>query len=302
MKFGFKNKIKFKHLYRKYDEILSCKEIDNIYVGTLNNTHYDFIIKCIEAGKNVLCEKPFAINYDQAEKIKEKINNSNIFFLEAIAYRTHPQTLQIVELLRKKIIGKVIKVKSNFGFNAGLPKKNSRLFNYNFGGGSILDLGCYPLTMSNLIANIHNRNKEIIPILEDVSGEIHDFGIDLNARAKLIYSNSIISEIDVSINENMENITEIIGENGSMKILDPWLPKKKNIIEIHRNNQIEKIDSNSNLSIFANQINYFNDCAKNIKPKENSTAMSLDNSVNYLKVLSDWKKILLKNESFAKYK
>ena len=78
--------------------------------------------------------------------------------------------------------------------------------------------------------------------------------------------------------------------------------KKKNIIEIHRNNQIEKIDSNSNLSIFANQINYFNDCAKNIKPKENSTAMSLDNSVNYLKVLSDWKKILLKNENFAKYK
>ena len=75
MKFGFKNKIKFKHLYRKYDEILSCKEIDNIYVGTLNNTHYDFIIKCIDAGKNVLCEKPFVINYDQAEKIKEKIDN-----------------------------------------------------------------------------------------------------------------------------------------------------------------------------------------------------------------------------------
>ena len=153
--------------------------------------------------------------------------------------------------------------------------------------------------MSNLIANIHNPNKEIIPILEDVSGEIHNFGIDLNARAKLNYSNSIISEINVSINENMENITEIIGENGSMKILDPWLPKN-NIIEIHRNNQIEKIDSKSNLSIFANQINYFNDCAKNIQPNVNSTAMSLDNSVNYLKVLSDWKKILLKNENFTK--
>ena len=302
MKFGFRNKIKFKHLYRKYDEILSCKEIDNIYVGTLNNTHYDFIIKCIDAGKNVLCEKPFVINYDQAEKIKEKIDNSNIFFLEAIAYRTHPQTRQIVELLRKNIIGKVIKIKSNFGFNAGPPKKNSRLFNYNFGGGSILDLGCYPLTMSNLIANIHNDNNEIIPILEDVSGEIHNFGIDLNARAKLNYSNSIISEINVSINENMENITEIIGENGSMKILDPWLPKKNNIIEIHRNNRIEKIDSNSDLSIFAYQINYFNECAKNIKPKENSAAMSLNNSVNYLKVLSDWKKMLLKNENFAKYK
>ena len=70
LKYGYKNKIRFKYLYRKYDEILSCKEINNIYIGTLNNTHHDFIIKCVEAGKNILCEKPFVINSNEAENIR----------------------------------------------------------------------------------------------------------------------------------------------------------------------------------------------------------------------------------------
>ena len=88
IKYGLKNKIKFKHLYKSYDEILRCSEINNIYVSTLNNTHHDFIIKCIEARKNVLCEKPFVVSEVEAENIKNRLNGSNIFFLEAIAYRT----------------------------------------------------------------------------------------------------------------------------------------------------------------------------------------------------------------------
>ena len=138
---------------------MSCKEIDNIYIGTLNNTHHDFIIKCIEAGKNILCEKPFAINLSEAENIKAKLISSDIFFLEAIAYRTHPQTELILKLLKENIIGEVLSIKSDFGFNAGPAKRNSRLFNKKLGGGSILDLGCYPITFSNLVANYRQKKK-----------------------------------------------------------------------------------------------------------------------------------------------
>ena len=298
IKYGYKNKIRFKYLYRKYDEILSCKEINNIYIGTLNNTHHDFIIKCVEAGKNILCEKPFVINSNEAENIRKKLNNSNIFFLEAIAYRTHPQTEQVMKLLKENIIGKITNIKSNFGFDAGTPKKNSRIFNNQLGGGSILDLGCYPITFSNLIANYNNKEKEIVPKLKDVSGEIHNFGVDLSAKAKLVYDNSIISEVEVSINKGLSNVTEIFGVNGSIKILDPWLPKKNNIIEIHKNNKIKKIVSSSELSLFANQINFFNIYAKNKKYKDNHNAMSIDNSVNYVKVMSEWKSLLFKNENY----
>ena len=297
IKFGYKNKIRFKYLFQNYNDILSCKEIDNIYIGTLNNTHHDFIIKCIEAGKNILCEKPFAINLSEAENIKAKLISSDIFFLEAIAYRTHPQTELILKLLKENIIGEVLSIKSDFGFNAGPAKRNSRLFNKKLGGGSILDLGCYPITFSNLVANYRQKKEEYIPKLKEVTGEIHKFGVDLNAKAKLIYDNSITSDISVSINQTLKNETEIFGSNGTIKILDPWLPKKKNIIEVKKNNKIKQIISNANLGVFANQINFFNLCVKNKNLEENYPAMSIDNSVNYMKVVTEWRNLLLKNEN-----
>ena len=111
---------------------------------------------------NAVFISPFVINSNEAENIRKKLNNSNIFFLEAIAYRTHPQTEQVLKLLKENIIGKITNIKSNFGYDAGNPKKNSRVFNNQLGGGSILDLGCYPITFSNLIANYNNKEKEIV--------------------------------------------------------------------------------------------------------------------------------------------
>ena len=297
IKYGYRNKIKFRYLFKNYDDIISCKKIDNIYIGTLNNTHHDIIIKCIEAGKNILCEKPFVMNSQEAENIKTKLNKSNVFFLEAIAYRTHPQTKLVLKLLKDSVIGEVFHIKSEFGFNAGPPKKNSRLFNKKLGGGSILDLGCYPITFSNLIANYMQSEAEIVPKLKQVSGEIDSFEVDLNAKAKLIYNNSITSDISVSINQNLKNETEIFGNKGTIKILDPWLPKKNSIVEVKKNNKIEKIISNSNLSILANQIQFFNLCVKSKNFKENYPAMSIDNSVNYMKVMTEWKDLIFKNEN-----
>ena len=88
-------------------------------------------------------------------------------------------------------------------------------------------MGCYPITFSNLIANYSQNKKEIIPKLREVSGEIHEFGIDLNAKAKLIYENSITSDISVSINQRFKNETEIFGSKGTIKILDPLAPQKE---------------------------------------------------------------------------
>ena len=89
-------------------------------------------------------------------------------------------------------------------------------------------------------------------------------------------------------------MTEIFGENGKIKISDPWLPKKTNIIELYKDNKVQKILSNSQLSLFAGQINFFNLCAVGKKNLVNSTAMSIDNSVNYVKVMSKWKDLLFK--------
>ena len=102
---------------------MSCKDIDNIYIATINNTHHDLIIKCLEAKKNVLCEKPFVIDYEQAKNIKNKVEESKMLFLEALAYRSHPQIKKVISLINANSIGKILKINSSYGINKGKPKK-----------------------------------------------------------------------------------------------------------------------------------------------------------------------------------
>ena len=277
IKFGLRNNIKLKYLFNNYEKILNCEEIQNIYIGTLNNSHFKIIDSCIKAGKNILCEKPFVVSDEEAEIIKDKLKNSNIFFLEAIAYRSHPQTQNIKKLINDNQIGKVIRIKSRFGFDAGRPKINGRHFSKELGGGSILDLGCYPLTMSNLIANLNTTNNESLPTIEEVSGKIFQTGVDLNAKAKLIYNKSISAEIFVSLEKNFDNSTEIFGTNGVMRIRSPWLPEKDSFIEIVKNGGSKKYYTSCKFSIFANQIKVFDSLAKGSNLKDNHTYLYIRN-------------------------
>ena len=156
------------------------------------------------------------------------------------------------------------KNKITFWFDAGRPKINGRHFSKELGGGSILDLGCYPLTMSNFIANLNTANNETLPTIEEVSGKIFQTGVDLNAKAKLIYNKSINAEIFVSLEKNFDNSTEIFGTNGVMRIRSPWLPEKDSFIEIVKNGESKKYYTNCKFSIFANQIDVFDSLANGI--------------------------------------
>ncbi len=301
IKFGFRHKIKLKYQFKGYEDILSCKDIDNIYIATLNNTHHDLIIKCLEAKKNVLCEKPFAIDYEQAKNIRNKVKESKILFLEALAYRSHPQIKEVIRLIKSNSIGKILKINSSYGINKGKPKNNSRLFDNKLGGGSILDLGSYPVSISNLIANISNEQKDIIPEVKNVTGKFYNSKIDINAQAELVYKNGITSKIKVSINENLENMTTILGTDGKLVICDPWVPNKDSVVELHKNNKIKKLENSSNLNIFTSQIYEFN---KNIEQKNlecEYPLMTIDNSVDCMQVMNEWKKKVFENENKEKY-
>ena len=295
IKFGYRFKIKPKFLYKNYEKLLLSKDIDNIYIGTLNHTHYELIQKCIDAGKNILCEKPITINLKQALDIQNKLSISKVFFLEGIAYRSHPQISDVIKLINDGQIGKIIKIKSTFGFDSGKPKKKSRLYNKEYGGGAILDLGCYPVSMSNLLANL-NYKKDSIPEVCEVNGRIFETGVDTEATAKLKYENDIISEIKVSIREVLSNTTIVKGTEGEIHILDPWLPKKENVIEIHKNNEIKKIKSVSFLGLFANQINLFEKIVQDRQVENNFHTMRIENSINCMNILMQWKDRILLNE------
>ena len=132
-----------------YEDLIQNKNIDAIYISTLNNTHTDLIIKSIKNSKNVLCEKPLSMNLNEAIKIENILNDVNVNFFEAIAYYSHPQTLKLLEVINNKEIGDIIQIDSSFGYKS---KENikKRIYNKEFGGGAILDLACYPISFAML--------------------------------------------------------------------------------------------------------------------------------------------------------
>ena len=179
-----------------------------------------------------------------------------------------------------------------------LKKKNKnnnhRLFNKKLGGGAILDLGCYPVSFSNLIANINNQGKNLIPKIVNVSGTIFKTGVDDLSYLNLKYNNEIKSEIGVSITQEMDNETIINGTEGKITIKNPWSPEKKSFIEITNDKRYYKLFIKSECSLLTNQINLVNKFINDGKVEGEYPCMSWKDSVDNALILEEWKNLLIK--------
>ena len=290
--FGDQYNIKNNFRFNTYDEILNCNEINSIYISTLNNTHADIVIKAAQAKKNILCEKPVTTNYLDVVKVFEVLNKSNVFFLEGFAYRIHPQTNFVINKINEGEIGEIITIDSTFGFPHRKFDPQSRLFNPKLGGGAILDVGCYPVSFSSLIANIKEKDKLAEPEFLDVSGSLCSTGVEECAYATLEFNNKMTAKIGAAIRQNMKNQTLIKGTKGSILIHSPWLPDKKSLVEVKTNKRYYKSFVNTTKSIFANQIHVVSQLIIDGKKEGEFPAMTWKNSVNNMLALDKWKKKL----------
>ena len=290
--FGDKYNIEEKFRFSSYDEILKCKEINSIYISTINNTHSDLIIKAAQAKKNVICEKPVTTKYSDTIKVFEELNKSKVFFMEGIAYCTHPQTQFIINKIVEGEIGEVKTVHSTFGFCVNKINSQSRLFDPKLGGGAILDVGCYPVSFSSLIANIKKEDRLIEPEILDVSGTLCSTGVEECAYATLKFNDKMIAKVGTAIRLSMQNHTLIEGTIGSILVNTPWLPEKKSIVEIKTNKRSYKSFVNSKKSIFANQIHVASKLISEGKREGEFPAMTWKNSINNMRTLDIWKKKL----------
>ncbi|MFZ0980969.1 MAG: Gfo/Idh/MocA family oxidoreductase [Candidatus Acidiferrales bacterium] len=135
--------------YGSYDELLADPAIEAIYNPLPNNLHVSWTARAAEAGKHVLCEKPIGVNAAHAEALIAVRDRTGVKIEEAFMVRTHPRWLRIRELLRGGRIGKLRAVSGSFTYSNREPKniRNS----VEFGGGALLDIGCYPVTLSRFV-------------------------------------------------------------------------------------------------------------------------------------------------------
>ena len=271
-----------------YSELIKSNKVDSIYIATLNNSHLDLIIKCAENKKNILCEKPITLNHEDAKKAQKIIKDNNIIFFEGYAYRSHPQIKKIIELINNKDFGDVVSIKAEFGFYVKRVRQKSRLFNKKLGGGSILDVGCYPLSFINLFNKDTNEFK-----FEQVNGNFVSTDVDDFAEAKIIINNKIKCFIKSSFKENLKNKIEIKGAKKKLIINNPWLPGKKSILEIGNNESYHKEFIDSELSLYANQIKKI---SENFEKKiiDDKYLVNIDESVKIMKNLSNWTELIRK--------
>ncbi len=288
--FSKKYNVDQNYIFNSYDRLINCKDIDAIYISTLNNTHKDLIIKSIENQKHVLCEKPITITEEEINDVYEKVKSSKVIFLEAIAYRFHPITKVIYDILSKENSGKIKKIITNYGFDTKKIKPNSRLYDKNLGGGAILDIGCYPLSILNLIKKIENIKSKVI--FKNVNGNICETGVDDHAAAEIIFENGITLEIEVGIRKKLENFLLIKTDKGEIKIPDIWHPNKKTYIDIKFNDHYYKKTVACDYSLYSQQINFFNSLIKNTNKTIDFPYLSLEDSKEIAELSLEWRKKL----------
>jgi len=150
---SFADHYQVKNYYGSYDEILQDDEVEVIYIATPHTGHYENTLKCLEYGKAVLCEKAFAMNLAQVEEMVAKAKEKQLFLMEALWTRFSPSMLKTIELVESGAIGNIRSIQADFGFNTPF-NPDSRLFNKQLGGGSLLDVGIYPVFLASTLLGV----------------------------------------------------------------------------------------------------------------------------------------------------
>ncbi len=276
------------YVFDSYNDLISCKEIDAVYIATLNNTHLNLIKSCAENKKNILCEKPLTLNFDEANEAANYIAKHDVIFYEAIAYYSHGQTKNLIALLNENKIGKIISINSTFGFKVKRVNPKSRIFDKSLGGGVILDVGCYPLSLLNLIS----KNSKNIKFA-NAKGSFSSTDVDDSAEANLVIEDSIDSYVKISFKENLENKLIIKGENGSLIVPNPWLPEMKSHIDVNYVNSSYKKFFTSTKSLFGNQIQNVSANIESNKKKDDFL-VNIEESLKIMNNLTIWSDLIRK--------
>ena len=144
-----------------YNNLISLQNVDAIYVATPHPSHFYLTSECLKNHKAVLCEKPMTINATETMALIDLSRKNNTLLMEAFMYKLHPQTKKVAEIVKEKL-NSPLNIKAEFCFSVDVPKTH-RLVNKALGGGSILDIGCYPVSMARHITGVLN-NKNFLEV------------------------------------------------------------------------------------------------------------------------------------------
>jgi D-xylose 1-dehydrogenase (NADP+, D-xylono-1,5-lactone-forming) len=223
---------KIERAYGSYEALLADPAIDVIYNPLPNHLHAEWTIKALEAGKHVLCEKPLALSVDEVDAIRDAAQKHGRVVAEAFMYRHHPQTLKVQELVRTGALGTVKLIRGSFSFV--LARDGDVRLKPEWGGGSIWDVGCYPISYARSVLG-----EEPVEVFGwQIPGET---GIDETFVGQLRFEQDILMQFDSSFVIPFHAFMEIVGSEGTLNIPKPFKPGVNEQVYLTREDKTEVI-------------------------------------------------------------
>ena len=217
--------------YGSYEALLEDLDIDAVYISLPNTMHREWSIRSVEAGKHVICEKPFSKRPEDVEAAFDAAERTGRLLTEAFMYRHNPQTAKLVELARSGAVGELRVVRSAFSYSL-YDTENIRL-RTDVDGGSLMDVGCYCVSGSRLLGGEP----------DSVSGQayIGPSGTDWVFTGAMRFAGDVHALFDCGTCLPNRDELEVIGTEGSLFLDDPWHCNVP-VIEIRRDDGVERVE------------------------------------------------------------
>jgi xylose dehydrogenase (NAD/NADP) len=211
--------------FGSYQALLDDPDIDVVYNALPNHLHAEWTIAAARRGKHVLCEKPLALAVSEVDAIAEAARAAGVVVAEAFMYRHHPQTLRVKELLDAGVIGALRLVRGSFSFT--LTRADDVRLDADKGGGSLWDVGCYPVSYARLLAGAE-------PVEAFGWQTLGPSGIDEALAGQLRFGDGAVAQVDSSFRMPFRTHVEVVGTEGTIVVPRPFKPGTLEMISITR--------------------------------------------------------------------
>jgi predicted dehydrogenase len=197
------------YYYSQYQALVTNPEVQVVYIATPHALHLSCTILALKNGKAVLCEKPMGLNSNEVRQMIKLAQTKNLFLMEGLWSQFMPATRKVIELLHQKVLGPIQFLRADFGFNAPVEPQG-RLYNKNLGGGSLLDVGLYPVYLSLLVLGVPDKIKAFANFTHT--------GVDAACTIMHHYPNGAKALLESSIVQNSPTEALMVGKKGYLKM------------------------------------------------------------------------------------
>ena len=202
--------------FGSYEALLAAPDVDVVYVALPNHLHAEWTIRALEAGKHVLCEKPLALGVAQVDAIVAAAARSGRIAVEAFMYFHHPQILRAVELAGNGALGRLELMNGTFSFF--MANEDDPRVGPGMGGGSLMDVGCYPVSLARRIAG---EDADRVGAF----ARFDEQGVDRTFIGQLHFPGGLLAQFDSGFAAPDRERVEIVGSDATLVLTSPFLPE-----------------------------------------------------------------------------